>query len=73
MVRKALFVLPFWIGRENYTVVLWTAVSVPVLLSLSRLTTCARTSVRQAEVGWEQPWLGADGHPVAPQGQWLMA
>lgn len=41
--------------RENYTVILRTAFPVPVLLSVSRLTPCAGSSL-----GWElpgTPWL----------------
>lgn len=34
---------------------------------------CAAFCQQTNPMCWEQPWLGAAGHPVAPQGQWLMA
>lgn len=71
---------------ENYRLVLRTAVSVPVLLSVSTLTTCARNSPSAGTLRWAGSSLGwgcraprgspgsvADGPmiPLAPKRRWL--
>lgn len=46
--------------RENHTLVLRTAISVPGLLSVSRLTTCATSSLGAGRLRWAGSSLGWD-------------
>lgn len=74
MVRKALFLLPLGKKRKLHSGSMNCSFCPCAAFCQQTNHTCQeQCGCWQGEVGWEQPWLGAAGHPVAPQGQWLMA